>query len=322
VARSAAELSQALDRDIVAADDVRAAVQAWFSHLAAERRMSGHTLRAYVQDLAGFFAFLTPHLGGPPTLADLQALRQADLRGWLARRRQAGLEPASVARGLSTVRGFFRRLERDGLVANAAINTVRTPRLKQAVPRPLSPDQALGVVETVEALSEEPWIAARDVAVMTLLYGCGLRLGEALGLNGRDAPTGETLIVTGKGAKQRLVPILPQVRQAVAEYLRLCPYRIGPDDPLFRGARGGRLDPAIVEKQMRHLRSALGLGPEATPHALRHSFATHLLGAGGDLRAIQDLLGHASLTTTQRYTAVDTARLMAIYNAAHPRAKA
>ena len=306
---------------VPAAPNLRAAMLQWRSWLAEERRASPHTVEAYGCDLAGFVAFLAEHLGGAPDLAALESLRPADLRAFLARRTRDGLARSSTARALAVVRGFFRYCERNGLARASAAHAVRTPRLPRAIPKPLSVEDAVEAIDKVRALSEVPWLAARDAAILTLLYGCGLRIGEALGLRRRDAPLGETLRVVGKGRKERLVPVLPVVRAALADYLAACPYDPGPDGPLFLGARGKALDPAIVQQRMRRLRIWLGLPETATPHALRHSFATHLLAAGGDLRAIQELLGHASLSTTQRYTEVETDQLIAVYERAHPRAR-
>ncbi len=307
--------------DLPAAAEVRAAAAAWHAWLAAERRLSAHTVAAYERDLTAFFRFLSGHLGGPPGLADLTALRPADFRAYLARRRADGLGSTSLARALSAIRSFFRHLERAGLAQNPAVAGLRSPKLPRAVPKPLSVEGALAAVERVGELSEEPWIAARDAAVLMLLYGCGLRIGEALGLARRQAPEDATMVIDGKGGKQRLVPVLPIVIEAVAAYLALCPHRLGPDDPLFIGVRGKRLQAAIVQKQVRRLRGLLDLPETATPHALRHSFATHLLAGGGDLRTIQELLGHASLSTTQRYTEVDAEHLLAVHRSAHPRAR-
>lgn len=298
-----------------------AAANDWRAWLAHERRCSSHTLDAYGRDLADFFDFLADHLGFPPGLKDLAALRRDDFRAYLARRQGRGLKPVSTARALSTVRGFFRFLERRGLAANAAIAHVGTPRVPKAVPKALSEAEAREAIDAVGGVSDEPWIAKRDVALLTLLYGGGLRLGEALALRRGDAPKGDSMVVTGKGRKQRVVPILPAVAVALADYLAACPYPLSDNDPLFVGARGQRLNPGVAQRQMRRLRVLLGLPETATPHALRHSFATHLLAGGGDLRTIQELLGHASLSTTQRYTDVDAARLTAVYRAAHPRAK-
>ena len=228
---------------------------------------------------------------------------------------------SSRSRGLAAVRGFFRFLERRGLAANAAIRLVRTPKVARSLPRPLEVGDALAAVDAAGTLVDEPWLAARDQALLLLLYGCGLRIGEALALNRRDAPEGDVLVVTGKGRKQRLVPVLPVVRDAIAAYLAICPYALPAEAPLFLGARGARLDPAVAQRQVRRLRVALGLPETATPHALRHSFATHLLADGGDLRTIQELLGHASLSTTQRYTEVDASRIAAVHRRTHPRAQ-
>lgn len=302
-----------------AAPDVMAAFEAWLSRLAALPRASAHTIAAYRQDVTGFLRFLTLHLGQAPDLAALANLTLADFRAYLAHRRASDHAAASTARGLSAVKSFFRRLERDGLIRDTALDLVRAPKVPHGVPKPLSAAAALDAVREVGDLAAEPWVGLRDCAILTLLYGCGLRLGEALALNGRDTPSGEAMILKGKGGKERLVPLLPAVIEAIAAYRAACPYETGEGDPLFVGRRGKRLDPAIVQKQVRRLRPLLGLPESATPHALRHSFATHLLGAGGDLRAIQDLLGHASLSTTQRYTEVDTARLLEIYDRAHPR---
>lgn len=280
-----------------------------------------HTLDGYDRDLRVFFAFLARHRGGPPSLADLAELGLGDFRAYLAERAGEGLAASSRSRGLAAVRGFFRFLERRGLAANPAIRLVRTPKVARSLPRPLEVGDALAAVDAAGRLSDEPWLAKRDQALLLLLYGCGLRIGEALALNRRDAPAGDVLVVTGKGRKQRLVPVLPVVREAIAAYLTACPHALPADAPLFLGARGGRLDPAVAQRQVRRLRSALGLPETATPHALRHSFATHLLADGGDLRTIQELLGHASLSTTQRYTAVDVSRLAAVHRRAHPRAQ-
>ena len=304
-----------------AADDLRAAIGLWAAWLAGERRASAHTIAAYGRDLAYFLDFLTEHLGELPSLAALSALRPADFRAYLARRARDHVGRASLARGLSVLRGFVRFLQRRGLASTSALAALRSPKLPASVPKPLTIDDATGAVDAVGDLARGAWQAKRDIAVLVLLYGCGLRLSEALGLSRGEAPVSETLVITGKGRKQRQLPVLPAVRTAVAEYLAACPYAGAKDGPLFVGARGGPLHPRLVQRQMQLLRAHLGLPDTATPHALRHSFATHLLGAGGDLRAIQELLGHASLSTTQRYTSVETARLLAIYDAAHPRAR-
>lgn len=296
-----------------------AAIADWRQWLTSEKRASPHTLAAYGRDLGGFLGFLARHLGESVSLAGLSALQPADFRAWLARRALDGLAKSSTARALSTVRGFFRFLERRGLAANPAVAAVRGPRVPQSVPKALTVDEAMDALESVGELSDEPWVAARDAAVLALLYGCGLRVGEAVGLDRRVLPLGDTITITGKGGKARMLPVLPVVRRAVEDYLARCPYRLGPADPLFVGVRGGRLGARQVQQAIQTLRGWLGLPETATPHALRHSFATHLLAGGGDLRAIQELLGHASLSTTQRYTAVDAARLLEVHRAAHPR---
>jgi integrase/recombinase XerC len=306
----------------LARPDLIKAVESWRQWLAGEKRASAHTLDAYGRDLAAFLGFLAEHRGGEADLADLAALDATDFRAFLARRSGDGLGRASLARTMSTLRGFFRYLDRHDLVHNPALKVVKSPRPPKSVPKPLAADEAMDTLNTAAELHDEPWLAARDVALFTLLYGSGLRLGEALGMVRRDVPGGETLVITGKGRKQRVVPMLPVVKDAILDYLRQIPFPADPDDRLFLGARGGPLNPGVVQRQMRRLRSLLGLAETATPHALRHSFATHLLAGGGDLRTIQELLGHASLSTTQRYTEVDAGRLTEVYRDAHPRAKA
>jgi integrase/recombinase XerC len=293
----------------------------WLESLGAERRLSGNTLEAYERDTRQFLQFLSGHVGGTVKIRDIEALRPADLRGFLAHRRKEGAGARSLGRHLAGLRSLLRHLERKGLVNAAGAGAIRSPKQPKSLPKPLSGNQALAVVSRDAQMQEEPWIAARDAAVLSLLYGCGLRISEALGLTpevfqGRP----KSLRITGKGGKTRLVPLLPVVTEAVETYYKLCPYHLEPGAPLFRGARGGPLQPAIIQREMQKLRSALGLPDSATPHALRHSFATHLLGSGGDLRTIQELLGHASLSTTQIYTGVDSARLLDIYDRAHPRA--
>jgi integrase/recombinase XerC len=304
-----------------AAPDLAAAAEAWLAYLAAERRAARHTLAAYRRDFADFVAFLAGHLGGAPGLAALAGLATADFRAWLAARQRRGLAHASSARALSAVRAFFRRQARLGAVHNAGLAALRTPKRPQGLPKPLAEDAALDLIDAAAGAATAPWMAARDAAVLTLLYGAGLRIAEALSLARGDAPFGDALTISGKGGKQRRVPILPAINAAVAAYLALCPFALAPTGPLFVGARGRRLGPRAVQARIERLRPLLGLPETATPHALRHSFATHLLAAGGDLRAIQELLGHASLSTTQRYTAVEPGRLLAIYDKAHPRAK-
>ena len=308
--------------EVLADGAVRAAAADWLSWLAEERRASPHTVTTYRRDLVQFFAFLANHLGGPANLDDLARLRPADLRSYLARRHRDGRAASATARALAVIRSFFRHLERGDILSNPVLAAVRAPKLAHAVPKPLSIEAARTAVTAVRELSADrpAWIGHRDVALLTLLYGTGLRIGEALGLARTDAPVGESMFVTGKGGKQRVVPLLPVIVAAIAAYLDACPYRLAPDGPLFVGVRGKRLQAGVVQARMRRLRGLLGLPNTATPHALRHSFATHLLADGGDLRTIQALLGHASLSTTQRYTEVDTTRLLKVYQAAHPRA--
>lgn len=303
-------------------DPVVVAVQQWLDWLRLEQRASGHTVDGYGRDIAQFLKFQGAHLGRLPDLADLGSLTAGDFRAYLADRVRDGISRTSNARSLSALRGFFRHLDRRGLVANAAITAVRTPRLPHAVPKALTVDAAADSLAAIGEFATQPWLAKRDLAILMLLYGCGLRLGEALGLKRSEAPDGDLLRVLGKGNKQRLVPVLPVVRAAVDDYLAACPLTLAPTGPLFVGARGGPLNPGVLQRQMRKLRGYLGLPDSATPHALRHSFATHLLADGGDLRSIQELLGHASLSTTQRYTAVDAARLAQVHREAHPRARA
>ncbi len=315
----------AADR-VIAAADLAASVDDWQRWLRHERRASPHTLTAYRRDLASFLTFLTGHLGKPACLADLAALARADFRAWLAARSATELQASSTARALSVVRNFFRFLAKHGRASNGVLSTVRTPRLPRAVPKALTVGEAAETVDAVGDISDVPWIAKRDLAILALLYGCGLRLGEALALNRRDTPSARgdeipSLVVMGKGRKQRAVPVLPAVAAAIADYLAACPFDGDCEAPLFRGVRGARLNPRLVQLRLQQLRARLGLPDSATPHALRHSFATHLLAGGGDLRAIQELLGHASLSTTQRYTEVDASALLAVYDKAHPRAR-
>ncbi|WP_336801111.1 tyrosine recombinase XerC [Kaistia sp. MMO-174] len=307
---------------VIAARDTLEQIDAWGEHLRGERRLSPKTLEAYSRDLDQFLSFLTSHIGNPPTLADFTAIRTADLRGFMATRRASCAGARTLARGLAGIRSFMGFLEREGHANGAAFRAMRAPRQPKTLPRPLAAPSALRVVEIDEQLDEEPWVAARNAAVLALCYGSGLRISEALGIRRADAPLdpAATLRVTGKGGKVRLVPVLPVVAEAVAEYLRLSPSQSKPDGPLFLGVRGGPLKARIIQLAMAKLRGALGLSDSATPHALRHSFATHLLANGGDLRAIQELLGHASLSTTQVYTAIDTERLLAVFEKAHPRA--
>jgi integrase/recombinase XerC len=288
--------------------------------LGKERRASAHTVEAYAHDVDGFLGFLTGHLGGEPGLAELEALRVADFRAWLAAQAGEGQGDATRARHLSAVRSFFRFLARRHGLRNSAVRLVGSPKRKPPVARALAPAQAKAVAAEIGDVARVACWQARDVALFTLLYGCGLRIAEALGLDVRDAPlAGKTLRVRGKGGKERLVPVLPAVAEAVGAWLKLHPAGADPAAPLFVGVQGGRLDPAVAQRTLRAFRRLAGLPEHATPHALRHSFATHLLAGGADLRSIQDLLGHSSLSTTQRYTSVDQAGLLGVWRATHPR---
>ncbi len=293
-------------------------LESWQDYLRTERRVSSHTYDAYARDVTGFLVFLAEHLGRMPVRADLQNLRPVDFRSFLAKRRSDGLTPASVARTLSAVRAFFKFLRQGDIVNNDAINAVNSPKKPGRLPRPLDEKTARQTLADVADFASEGWVGDRDIAVLTLLYGCGLRISEALDLNRSDLPDGDMLRVLGKRRKERLVPILPVVRAAIEQYLASCPHALPMDGPLFIGVQGRRLNARMIQLAMQKLRQSMGLPPSATPHALRHSFATHLLTAGGDLRTIQELLGHASLATTQHYTDVDTAYLMDVYNNAHP----
>ncbi len=300
------------------------ALAGWLDWLTHEKRCSAHTIDAYRRDLSRFLDFLVDYLGYLPDLKDLANLRTADFRSYLAFRVNRGLSRSSTARAMSSLRNLFRYLDRRGLVHNGAIGGVRVPKIPHSVPKALVEKDALEVVSTAGDGAAEPWIGRRDIAVMALLYGCGLRIGEALALNRDDAAglrANDVLRIAGKGGKERLAPVLAPVIEAIEAYLAACPHDRGGDGPLFVGVRGGRLNPGVVQKQMRRLRDRLGLPDTATPHALRHSFASHLLSGGGDLRTIQELLGHASLSTTQRYTEVDTGHLNAVYRDSHPRAR-
>ncbi|WP_294391847.1 tyrosine recombinase XerC [uncultured Sphingomonas sp.] len=292
---------------------------AWEVHLRHDRRRSEHTIRAYAATARRLIAFLGRHKGGSIAAADLAALDAADLRAYLAARRQEGLGNASAARELSAMRAFLAFAAKDQ--DKPAPPRLRGPHVKKGVPRPVSPADALAIAEDAEEeASGEPWIGLRDRAVLLLLYGAGLRIGEAMALTGAALPLGDTLVVTGKRAKTRMVPLLAPVREAIQLYLDACPWAVSRDLPIFRGAKGGGLSPDIIRRAVRGARARLGLNDRATPHALRHSFATHLLGRGADLRALQELLGHASLSSTQVYTGVDAAHLLDVYRNAHPRA--
>lgn len=289
-------------------------LEAWHSHLAQGRRRSPHTVRAYVATAARLLDEL-----GESDWDNLSRIAAPALRAQLARRRADGISNASAARELSALKAFIRFAREQTGASDPAPPRMRGPRIKKGLPRPVTPDEAVNLAATIEEDATEPWIGARDRAVLLLLYGAGLRIAEALSLTGAALPLHETLVVTGKGAKQRMVPLLPIVRDAVADYVGKCPWPLDKAGPLFRGAKGGPLSQGMVQKAMARARIALGLPPSATPHALRHSFATHLLGAGADLRSLQELLGHASLGSTQIYTKVDAAVLLDVYRSAHPR---
>jgi integrase/recombinase XerC len=306
------------DGTLPLAADLGDAVRAWLAHLQHERGATGNTLEAYERDLRQFLGWLRAHLGHAPCLADLARLDAKRFRAFMAARRRAHFASRSLARTMSALRAFFRWLEAEEIAKNRGVQQVSLPKVPHGVPKPLTVQKAAAVVD----LGELDWVAARDTAVLLLLYGSGLRISEALGLKRKDAPVDgrDVLRITGKGGKERLVPVLPITQAAIARYVALCPYPPDPDGPLFLGAKGGRLSPRITQLLMERLRADLDLPATATPHALRHSFATHLLSAGADLRQIQELLGHASLSTTQVYTEVDRERLLAVYNQAHPRA--
>ncbi|MEQ1713155.1 MAG: tyrosine recombinase XerC [Hyphomicrobium sp.] len=309
------------DVELPLGHDLDRAVAGWLDHLAHDRGHADHTLDAYARDLRQFLGFLAAHLGHPPCLGDLARLDAKTVRAFLAGRRRSGTQSRSLARTLSALRTFFRWLETEATLKNRAVLQVALPKIPHSVPKPLNVEKALSVVSPgMDA--DLDWVAARDTAVLLLLYGCGLRISEALGIHFRDAPLPgrDTLRITGKGDKERMVPVLPVAQFAVARYVALCPYPLSLDQPLFLGAKGGTLSPRLIQLAMEKLRAELVLPDTATPHALRHSFATHLLSAGADLRQIQELLGHASLSTTQIYTEVDRDRLLAVYDKAHPRA--
>ena len=309
------------DGELPLADDMRRAAEAWLVHLAHERGAAVNTLSAYERDLRQFLGWLKGELGHAPCLADLERLDAKRFRAFLAARRRAGAQSRSLARTMSALRVFFRWLEAQEIARNRSLLQLAMPKVPHGIPKPLTVEKAAAVVDGGSG-AERDWVMARDAAVLLLLYGSGLRISEALSLLRKDAPLEgrDVLRIVGKGDKERLVPVLPVTQAAVARYMALCPYPLAADGPLFLGAKGGRLSPRIVQLLMERMREGLGLPDTATPHALRHSFATHLLSAGADLRQIQELLGHASLSTTQVYTEVDRARLLAVYDRAHPRA--
>lgn len=296
------------------------ALERWLAEMQAVGGRADKTLTAYRHDVLGFLGFLQAYEGAAQGKIALAGLTTRTMRAWMAHERGRGLSARSLARALSAVKSFVSwSAERDGFDPSAVLMT-RAPRFASKLPRPLAEDAAKAMLDMVEEQTDSDWIAARDLAVLTLLYGCGLRISEALQVTASDLPMADTMRIVGKGKKERIVPVIPAAREAVARYLALCPFQIERGEPIFRGARGGTLSPRQVQKTMANARAMLGLPATATPHAMRHSFATHLLNAGGDLRTIQELLGHASLSTTQAYTAVDTARLMEVYETSHPRA--
>ncbi|SEP81788.1 integrase/recombinase XerC [Loktanella sp. DSM 29012] len=296
------------------------ALAGWLDHCRALNGASENTITAYRGDVMGFLAFMQTHHGDQVGLGPIARITTGDMRAWMAHERGRGVGARSLARSLSAVKTFYRWLsDREGFEPTAVLS-IRAPKFTKKLPRPLEIDAARAMIDRVECQATEPWVAARDVAVVTVLYGCGLRISEALGLTARALPLPDILRIKGKGGKERIVPVIPAARTAVDAYARLCPHDLTGNAPLFRGIRGGPLNPRAVQKVMELSRLQLGLPASATPHALRHSFATHLLTAGGDLRTIQELLGHASLSTTQAYTSVDSVRLMEVYDAAHPRA--
>ena len=302
------------------AGDLKDKLLKWNDYLRVEKNMSKHTLRAYGADVGHFIEFLFDHLGKQPGLNDLSNVSIRDFRGWMSKKAIEGTSNASRARSLSGIKNLLTWLDKQGIMHNAAINTVRTPKLPHKLPRPLHETQAIDLIDNAGFLEKDDWVGQRNAALFTLLYGCGLRINEALSLDIRDFPRDGFLRVVGKGDKERQVPVLTLVEDALETYLRACPFSEEPNRPIFLGARGGRLNQGVAQRAMRDLRGMLGLPENATPHALRHSFATHLLQNGANLREIQELLGHVSLSTTQRYTEINAEEMMKIYNAAHPRA--
>ena len=311
---------------------LNSALEGWLNWLRHERRAADNTVASYIRDVKSFLQFLSGHLGFTPGIKDLEHLKPVDFRAFLASEGNLGKSKTTIAHKMSTLRTLFRYFERGDILSNGAIGAVRTPRVPKSIPKALSVEEALEMVECVDVFATEPWVGKRDRALLMLLYGCGLRIGEALSLNVGDFPASQeaqeahpagsdAMTITGKGNKQRVVPILRAVSKSVAEYVKSSPFPMKPTSPLFLGVRGGRLSSGVAQATVRNLRGFLNLPDTATPHALRHSFATHLLSGGGDLRTIQELLGHASLSTTQRYTDVDEVRLQAVYNRTHPRAR-
>lgn len=302
-------------------EELRGIVTGWLGWLENNKAYSSHTVSAYEIDIRHFFSFFNRHTGNELDVVSLAAFDLRDFRSWLAVRHGEGFTNTSTARALSVVRNFYRYMEKQGKIDNPAILHVRTPKLAKSLPKALPEGQAMASLDEVGGEHKEEWVRFRDIALLTLIYGCGLRISEALALNSSDIQKNITaLTVCGKGNKERMVPVLPQVHDAISQYKKYCPYDLSGNEPLFRGVRGGILRPEIFQKEIRLLRATLGLPDSATPHAFRHSFATHLLAGGGDLRTIQELLGHADLSTTQRYTKVDQERLLSAYSKAHPRA--
>ncbi|MBL4739720.1 MAG: tyrosine recombinase XerC [Sneathiella sp.] len=303
-----------------AAPPLSTIVKDWKEWLRLEKKVSPNTFEAYERDLSEFLGFLSGHLGKRPTLRDLEVLKAADFRAFLAYRRNDGISPTSLARNLSSVRSFFKKMEKDQRLHNPYIKTIRSPKKPQRLPRPIAEQDAKELLsKSLEPSRQADWINKRDTAVFTLLYGCGLRIGEALSLQFSQKPDGDSMTILGKGSKERLVPILPIVRHAIEDYVLSCPFPFIHESPLFFGKQGRRLGARQVQLRLQELRRQMGLPETATPHALRHSFATHLLASGGDLRTIQELLGHASLSSTQRYTDLDTKKLLAVYKSSHPK---
>ncbi|MBT3558041.1 MAG: tyrosine recombinase XerC [Rhodospirillales bacterium] len=313
---------QFLIADIKGEPAVRHAATTWYSWLAHERRLSPHTIDGYVRDVVAFMDFMDDHLGFQPGIRDLSTLRSTDYRRYLAVLTERGLTATSRARAISALKSFFGYMERHDLASNPAIAAMRSPKLPHSVPKALDVDEVLEAISSVADLTIDPWVGKRDQAILMLLYGCGLRISEALGLNRSDLPRDGVIRVRGKGNKERLVPVLPVVSDTISSYIAACPIEAGADDAVFLGVRGKRLGQRAVQAKMQQLRAYLGLPETATPHALRHSFATHLLAGGGDLRTIQELLGHESLSTTQRYTDVDVEHLQSVHRNTHPRARA
>ena len=298
---------------------VNTQIVGWLNNLASLRRLSPKSVDAYQRDLSQFVTFIAEHRGEQITLKVLQNLRPADARSFMAMRRNKGINTRSLARQISALRNFFTHLQRQGLINNQVFHLLKSPKIPRSLPKALTTTEALKTISTTNELEETPWVAARDMAVLSLCYGAGLRIAEALSIRGADLGAA-SLRVTGKGGKTRLVPLIDNVEKSIKTYLDISPFKLGAHEPIFRGVRGGILSPRLIQLRMAQLRSALGLPPSASPHALRHSFATHLLGNGGDLRTIQELLGHASLSSTQIYTDINTEHLLAAFHKAHPRA--